>query len=45
MQVKAAYFNWSHHGNYIYLTTAGTDSVFARIRVPDAQPEAVRPFP
>jgi len=30
-QVNAAYFNWSHDGRYIYLTTPGTDPVFARV--------------
>jgi hypothetical protein len=35
VQVNAAYFSWSHDGKYIYLTTAGAESVFARVRVPD----------
>jgi eukaryotic-like serine/threonine-protein kinase len=29
--VGAAYFNWSHDGRYIYLTTNGADPAFARI--------------
>ena len=29
--VGAAYFNWSHDGRNIYLTTNGTDPAFARI--------------
>jgi eukaryotic-like serine/threonine-protein kinase len=29
--VNAAYFNWSHDGRYIYMTTAGADLAFARI--------------
>ncbi len=33
--MNAAYFSWSHDGKYIYLTTAGAESVFARVRVPD----------
>jgi serine/threonine protein kinase len=35
VQVDAAYFSWSHDGKYIYLTTAGAESVFARVRIPD----------
>jgi serine/threonine protein kinase/Tol biopolymer transport system component len=35
VQVNADYFSWSHDGKYIYLTTAGAESVFARVRVPD----------
>jgi Periplasmic component of the Tol biopolymer transport system len=35
VQVNAAYFSWSHDGKYIYLTTDGAESVFARVRVPD----------
>ena len=36
-KVNAAYFNWSHDGQYIYLTTdaaaSGTESILARITV------------
>jgi len=35
VQLNAEYFSWSHDGKYIYLTTSATDSVFARIGVPD----------
>jgi len=35
VQVNADYFSWSHDGKYIYLTSAGAESVFARVRVPD----------
>jgi hypothetical protein len=35
VQVNADYFSWSHDGKYVYLTTAGAGSVFARVRVPD----------
>ena len=35
VQVNADYFSWSHDGKYIYLTTAGAQLVFARVRVPD----------
>ena len=35
VRLIAEYFSWSHDGKYIYLTTSATDSVFARIGVPD----------
>jgi serine/threonine protein kinase/Tol biopolymer transport system component len=34
VKVNAGYFSWSHDGKYIYLTTDGAESVFARVRVP-----------
>ena len=33
VQANAAYFSWSHDGRYIYLTTTGTEPIFARIEV------------
>ena len=36
-ELNAGYFSWSHDGKYIYLTTVATESVFARIRVPDGR--------
>ena len=35
VQTNARYLSWSHDGKHIYLTTQGTDPVFARIKVPD----------
>jgi Tol biopolymer transport system component len=35
VQAKADYFSWSHDGKFIYLTTAGEESVFGRVTVPD----------
>ena len=35
VQANADYFSWSHDGKFIYLTTAGQESVFGRVRVPD----------
>jgi hypothetical protein len=36
-ELNAGYFSWSHDGKYIYLTTVATESVFARIRMPDGR--------
>jgi serine/threonine protein kinase/Tol biopolymer transport system component len=35
VQANANYFSWSHDGKFIYLTTAGQESVFGRVTVPD----------